>query len=93
MNQLWRKVIIFSLSNITIILLILTDKNYTWADRDAVVYTNWAPLQPSDSNGVHHCVQVLVDGEQLWDDTNCNAVQGAVCIIDPGKYILFMYSV
>ncbi len=43
---------------------------YTWANGDAMTYSNWYPGQPNDYNGNQDCVEMLNNGE--WNDQYCS---------------------
>jgi hypothetical protein len=59
----------------------LTDRQeegvFAWEDGSPVDYTNWAPGEPNDSNGLEDCVQRAWDGH--WMDVDCNSWLATVC--------------
>lgn len=66
------------------------DTTWTWTDGTAVDYLNWAPTQPSNSDGKEHCVEIYSDhlgkdpakdnSFQKWNDYQCTeTLRAFVC--------------
>lgn len=49
---------------------VTTPGTWTWADGDAVTYTNWAPGQPDSDAG--QCVMTNWTAPGLWNNGSCS---------------------
>ncbi|XP_071950015.1 echinoidin-like [Antedon mediterranea] len=71
----------------------LTDARYEgtwrWSDTNQLAtYTNWDRNQPDNHSGNQDCVTVWNRSglQTIWDDKQCNAVQGYVCKLPQNNY-------
>lgn len=56
------------------------DGNFKWLLRNKEFeYTNWAPLQPDNKNGIEYCVMIWENHDYRWNDGNCLARIPYVC--------------
>ncbi|KAJ3605426.1 hypothetical protein NHX12_027473 [Muraenolepis orangiensis] len=60
---------------------------YTWSDGTPMAHTNWAPGEPDNHEGRENCVEMVSSGNgslSWWNDLNCDAHQGWICMIAKG---------
>ncbi|XP_026154600.1 ladderlectin-like [Mastacembelus armatus] len=53
--------------------------SWFWINGDNFKYTNWAPGQPDNFEGVQHCLQMNYGDAKLWDDLNCKTPLPSIC--------------
>jgi hypothetical protein len=64
----------FGLNDVT------TEGVFAWTNGNAVTYTNWAPGEPNDFNGVEDCGVVQAALGYQWNDDQCASVfDGVLC--------------
>ena len=57
-----------------------------WVDGSNVAFTNWAPGEPNDQNGVENCVEFYTrDGQ--WNDMPCTYSRAYVCKKAVGEFL------
>jgi hypothetical protein len=57
---------------------------FEWVDGSAPSYTNWAPLEPNNTDNIEHCVELIkddIDPQKVarWNDVPCSSTRGIVC--------------
>ena len=64
---------------------------YTWTDRTAVNYVNWAPHQPDNFLGKEDCGEIFTSSG-LWNDQICGFPNNWICKISKGITVLLFYE-
>ena len=61
----------------------------TWADRDFLVYENWAENQPNGRDIGENCIE-MSNGNGEWNDDDCNDSANFVCKMPTSKSYYFI---
>ncbi|XP_066304554.1 lymphocyte antigen 75-like [Branchiostoma lanceolatum] len=64
-----------------------TSQGYQWSDNTAVGFTNWAPGEPNNMNGLENCVEMYQEptGVVPWNDVSCYSLRNYVCKVAKGQ--------
>jgi hypothetical protein len=61
---------------------LVTESVFMWVNAEPWAYVNgmdpWAPGEPTNSNGIEHCVQILPGGRQ-FNDGECAFLAASLC--------------
>ncbi|XP_035670035.1 uncharacterized protein LOC118411665 [Branchiostoma floridae] len=64
-----------------------TNQGYQWSDGTPVGFTDWAPGEPNNVNGLENCVEMYQEpaGAVQWNDVSCYSLRDYVCKIAKGQ--------
>ncbi|KAI8521387.1 hypothetical protein Bbelb_011410 [Branchiostoma belcheri] len=67
-----------------------TNQGYQWSDSTAVGFTNWAPGEPNNVNGLENCVEMYQEstGVVSWNDVSCYSLRNYVCKLAKGQPLI-----